>query len=449
MIVRGLRLLVKRHGLFSSATWEDYATVFIVGKDPSSENWGRVHCYESAEEFEAQFYVEADQRTRSDLNLEPGSHITTTDVPRACLKFASESLNECSDNHPFCNAHSQAALPKRLIEVRYESEHQDLIRLIDDTASNIPQGTNYAALSYCWGNDLVVRSAMLSMNKANLAELTLGFSFSRLPTVFCDAVTTTRSLGISYLWVDALCIAQGDIDDWRTESLRMRETYSGAYVTIAASSSNSCVDSFLAMPGRSLNEGFEIRTGNGKMEQKVFVRLNSCKNESSSANGQERSAVDSRGWTLQEALLSTRLLLIRRNLAVYSCLASPLAEGGSRPTNESVLDLRCSWFSLHDKPKAEKLSFELPFVLWHELVEEYSSRQLTMSQDRLLAIAGLASLLKDRGPDNNAYIGGIWEASFVPDLSWYLVRPSESCECLPGPSWTWTSTNGQLLIPGP
>ena len=54
---------------------------------------------------------------------------------------------------------------------------------------------------------------MLSMTKANLSKFTEDFPASRLHTAIQDAVTTARYLGISYPWIVALCIAQGDLDE--------------------------------------------------------------------------------------------------------------------------------------------------------------------------------------------------------------------------------------------
>ncbi|RSL40480.1 hypothetical protein CEP51_016694 [Fusarium floridanum] len=66
-----------------------------------------------------------------------------------------------------------------------------------------------------------------------------------MPRTFQDAVRTTRALGIAYLWIDFLCIIQGDEADWEAESAKMEEVFSSAYCTIAASSARSSLDGFL------------------------------------------------------------------------------------------------------------------------------------------------------------------------------------------------------------
>ena len=63
-----------------------------------------------------------------------------------------------------------------------------------------------------------------------------GIPLEKLPRTIRDAIKISQSLGISYLWVDALCIIQGDKDDWTKESARMADVYRNSVVTIAASS---------------------------------------------------------------------------------------------------------------------------------------------------------------------------------------------------------------------
>ena len=41
-------------------------------------------------------------------------------------------------------------------------------------------------------------------------------------------------MGLSWLWVDALCIIQDSLKDWENEAERMRDVYEGALISIAA-----------------------------------------------------------------------------------------------------------------------------------------------------------------------------------------------------------------------
>ncbi|KAK0719006.1 hypothetical protein B0T21DRAFT_338960 [Apiosordaria backusii] len=49
-----------------------------------------------------------------------------------------------------------------------------------------------------------------------------------------DAVKVCKSLGIRYLWVDALCIIQDSKNDWEQENQQMSRVYEGSYLTISS-----------------------------------------------------------------------------------------------------------------------------------------------------------------------------------------------------------------------
>jgi hypothetical protein len=68
----------------------------------------------------------------------------------------------------------------------------------------------------------------------------------KLPQSIQNAITVIRRLGIRFLWVDALCILQDDSGDKASEISAMWEIYKDAIVTIAAASSASANDGFLA-----------------------------------------------------------------------------------------------------------------------------------------------------------------------------------------------------------
>jgi hypothetical protein len=93
----------------------------------------------------------------------------------------------------------------------------------------------YMILSHCWGESqpLTTTSKTIRQRETNIA-------FDNLPKTFRDAVTVTRELGIRYLWIDCLCIIQGDKDDWELESSRMADVYSNSYLNIAATEAKDC-----------------------------------------------------------------------------------------------------------------------------------------------------------------------------------------------------------------
>ena len=123
-------------------------------------------------------------------------------------------IKTCQDEHPRCPS-SDKILPTRVIDVR-----NDTLRLLDPS----PSGTHpYVALSHCWGT---CRSFLTT--RKNLEDHKRGFNIQDLPTTFRDAVLATQAIGMAFLWIDSICIIQGDKDDWETEGSKMAGIYSNA-----------------------------------------------------------------------------------------------------------------------------------------------------------------------------------------------------------------------------
>ncbi|OIW22659.1 hypothetical protein CONLIGDRAFT_694856 [Coniochaeta ligniaria NRRL 30616] len=73
----------------------------------------------------------------------------------------------------------------------------------------------------------------------------MGFLLEDMTPIQQDAVALTRALNVPYLWIDALCIRQGDAADWEKESSQMHKVYAGSYATICALLSMPCEEGFL------------------------------------------------------------------------------------------------------------------------------------------------------------------------------------------------------------
>lgn len=106
----------------------------------------------------------------------------------------------------------------------------------------------YIALSYCWGPPI---SHPLKTSLATLKPHKEGISISTMPQTFRDAIAITTRLRVRYLWIDSLCIIQGDSEDWERESSRMCDVYGNSYLTIAASVSTGSDCGFLSRRGSS------------------------------------------------------------------------------------------------------------------------------------------------------------------------------------------------------
>jgi len=112
-------------------------------------------------------------------------------------------------------------VPTRLVYVG-SSDTEPYIAL--PTAEEI----QWATLSHCWGSsrDEITTTSNIEDRKRKL-------EVAELPILYRDAIQIVKKLGIQYVWIDSLCIIQGSKSDWSSESSKMDQYYSGAYLDIS------------------------------------------------------------------------------------------------------------------------------------------------------------------------------------------------------------------------
>ena len=104
------------------------------------------------------------------------------------------------------------------------------VRLVE----NGSQLGRYIALSHCWGS-----SQLCVLDFKTISQFKKSIPWSRLPKTFQDAIIFSAKLGVNHIWIDALCIAQDDPDDWERESAKMADIYQNSFLTLAATASSS------------------------------------------------------------------------------------------------------------------------------------------------------------------------------------------------------------------
>lgn len=118
-------------------------------------------------------------------------------------------------------------------------------RVLDVSNNNVRlrnskgQQGSHVALSYCWGSPAGPKCTTTTLN---LSSRLLDIPFGELPLTIADAVKITRQLGKQFLWVDALCIIQGDKDDWSEHADMMGRIYALVYLTIAATGASDTTE---------------------------------------------------------------------------------------------------------------------------------------------------------------------------------------------------------------
>jgi Heterokaryon incompatibility protein (HET) len=248
-----------------------------------------------------------------------------TDVANEyAINQARQWLEECQNNHSKCPGKKIPYLPSRVIDVGAETTFSHLKLQINKSNTR----ARYTALSYCWGGP-----QSITTTKATLSAHLISLSFKTLPRTIQDAVKTTQNLGIRFLWVDALCIIQDCDVDKAQEINNMGNIYSYATLTISAANAKAACDGFLGSRPRipsceipiyhPTSRGTQPREWmEGASQQKVWLTATIKSSDSD-------EPLYTRGWTLQERLLSSRMLLYGRKELTWQCQQSSTESVGT------------------------------------------------------------------------------------------------------------------------
>ncbi|KAI1413044.1 HET-domain-containing protein [Hypoxylon sp. FL1857] len=413
-------------------------------------------------------------------------------------------LKDCDLNHPFCaRSCVTPILPTRVIDV-FASD-----RGVAVLATHGQRG-NYVTLSHCWGT-----SSRLTATKESIKDLEEGIAVSFLPKTFQDAIKITRRIGIKYLWIDCLCIIQNDPDDWEREAAAMSHVYRNSYITIsAAASEDSYTGCFPKREKDSYISPATISLGYTAPREATGLMSHTLTYEHTSQLGKKNSVyffeewlpgssyhfpqkmamgsfgkrfdpiadepLSTRAWTLQERLLSPRIIHYAHDQMYYECESCLKSEDGFTFGDiyfgmKRLLETQDIPYSQHGLPQSGGISFivgqdaggKYPGTRWQggwlSLIENYTMRNLTVPEDKLTALAGVARAIAEETGDR--YYAGLWAKHFMEDLCWRMY-PQEEIEDrrdmkntpmmgkvlgivrrpieYRAPSWSWASLDGPV-----
>jgi hypothetical protein len=157
------------------------------------------------------------------------SHVSTADlifqsITRHCR------LRDCQRNHSSCSTVREFCVLSRALDLEIPND-PDSVLLETWDHERSPDG-EYAALSLSWGPSGLRPTPAIN---TNIVIREKEIAISDLSNTVHGAIFATRSLGIHYLWVDALCIVQDEDLDWATQSRQVAPIYKQAVLTIVAS----------------------------------------------------------------------------------------------------------------------------------------------------------------------------------------------------------------------
>ena len=416
-------------------------------------------------------------------NVIPGRLRATDFASNLSMRRLEDRLRLCNRTHgATCAAWRllNAELPTRVLDVGVDSTAAR-IRLVEP----VNMRSAYITLSHRWGD----RTDIVMTTRSTIQEFRNGIDMNMLPKVFADAVFACRQLRVRYLWIDTLCILQDDESDWERESARMADIYANSYLTIAASSSpHTCFPDFetrseeLHLPPGAISVGLpsiadavpmldtrDNPSGPRWLSRKRFVAFRMQRDHDATSwlyihvgwtpsstrtdpkpyfiggfgrrfDPLAHEQLNSRGWTLQERLLSSRTVHYATDQMYWECEKTFVAEDGSSfdPSIfslNSLIDRQCLPASEHGFRHWGHTSYiegfspqmENPDGRWRggwlEHVQRYSERDLTVSHDKLPALSGLAAIIAARTGDE--YLAGVWRDHVMEDLHWRVYRRDE------------------------
>lgn len=329
-------------------------------------------------------------------------------------------VQRCTQHHKHTKQES-GLLPTRVLKI---INHAEEVILYDSNGTN----GQYAALSHCWGS-----TQTITLNNNNIEKLRNGIKVCNLPQTFQDAIWLSNQLGIPYLWIDSLCIIQDDPADWGRESARMCDVYGGSHLTIAACRASNSQDGFL---GKRLTPSYipvPFHRNGVSGEVLAFSIPLKYVGDSIKVADLEDEPLTSRGWALQERCLSPRTLNFCLSKVCFECDDGFVVEDKS--SLAPFLLYPPDFWSRY----STKFTNEQRRDNWRRIVVSYSKRKLTMDDDKLPAIAGLAARFSldyiPRGSvsvPGNRYLAGLWFDHMIRDLCWSIksyrgngVRPQK------------------------
>lgn len=236
----------------------------------------------------------------------PNAHVIQIGFPKlprvaskAHFDILRHFLRSCDNNHPKCQPPTMSPLPTRLIDLG--TNEFPTIRICETKSTDSLQ---YVALSHPWG-----QGPHFCTYRDNLDEYKKNISFKKLPAMFQNAVTTTRELGLQYLWIDSICIIQGEDGDFAQEAKRMEDVFSSAYCVLAASSAVSQKEGFL---NSCKDNDFVTFENNGR---NLYV----CRFMDDFNEHVLEAPLSKRGWVMQERALARRTIFFTDTQTYWEC----------------------------------------------------------------------------------------------------------------------------------
>jgi Heterokaryon incompatibility protein (HET) len=379
------------------------------------------------------------------------SPISPSTLHRDVFELAKDWIKECAQSHQKCRPASETAWhPTRLLDLESVLDPNNSIAVVRLVSQKDCERRNsqpefegeYVTLSHCWG-----KGEFIKLTRETLSDFQSAMPLKQLPLTFQHAVQFACELKVRWLWIDALCILQGDDEDWFFESAQMDKVYTYSYCNISATASTDSSGGLFHSRNisRKWFESVTLRITGLDKDPRDTVRC-TISDLSFWATCVENAPANRRAWVFQERLLAPRVVHWCKDQIAFECRESDRAEcrpeglphfqlkggelidearlkGMDKEIGKRLREIRlASWrrASSSGKDVNSKLLF---YEIWKRMVEVYTKMELTHERDRLIALSGIArmmtSTMKAEGIDDK-YLAGMWHNYMASQLLWYV-----------------------------
>lgn len=402
--------------------------------------------------------------------------------------FRCESRHDCCTKLQIASA-EEVYVPLRLLYVGDQmSSHLRIVEFPNTTT--YADQIRYTALSYFAANNRLPMRHNFTLE--NRAERQTRMYKRDLPLSFQHAITATRRLGISYLWIDALCILHDS--DGTPNAQEIDETgnvYSHAVCTISACGSTDMEDGLFHNRDPSY-EDFPCHIRFSRKQAITIVPTEDHFSDDSFCQQVDRSPWMKSARALEARLVSRRLLHFGSKFLFFECNACVASEAvpeghpqprrGKPQPRRGKQNILSSLSSLITKRSAK---FHVPeysdqmLVTWKQhygaVIESFRSMQPAGSLNEevdlerklqrhahWMCIVSAISSVKSRtsidrrttartiaqavsGPRSiKEYRHGLWVGHILLDLLWYIseFRSTSPRPPYPEPTWSWLAVDG-------
>ncbi|PQE04863.1 HET domain-containing protein [Rutstroemia sp. NJR-2017a BBW] len=365
------------------------------------------------------------------------------------LDLAARWLENCTKKHTHCseNPQKKTPLPLRVLDLGNTADSEKICLSVGEKGKE--RFGSYIALSYCWGTG-TGKAPLYCTTAENIDNFKSGVDIHTLPKTFIDSILLCKHLGVNYIWIDAMCIIQGDANDWNEQAPQMGDIYSNAIFTIAAATGDNSQSGLFVdrdpRPNYPATLNCQYTTEDGLTTSATFLTCKDFVNE-------KRGHLDTRGWTFQEYYLPSRTLRFSQFGMYWSCSSINASEAmpmGIKPSNnksdyDNYIRKNKKIIPTDWEDKRRRYSW------WYQAMTMYSDRTFTKECDRLIALSGLAANFQESRDD---FVYGLWKSDIAHGLAWRLYHGEPGDEevtkspHLPSsslPSWSWSSKAGMLI----